>query len=222
MNAPLVHLVRRPLVETARPPLLLFLHGVGSHEEDLFSLAEAFDPGFLVVSARAPLTLRPGSYAWFPVQFTPQGPVADAIHAEESRRLLVKFVDWSVSELGADTSRVFVAGFSQGAIMAASLALTEPEKVKAAALMSGRILPEILPLVASSERRRRTSFVVVHGTRDEVLPLSHGRASRETLRSLGIEPQYKEFVMGHTISDESLAFVVDCFKTLESADGSLA
>jgi len=209
MTAPLVHLVRRPSVHAEHPPLLILLHGVGSHEGDLFSLEGAFDPSWVVVSARAPLTLRPGSYAWFPVQFTPQGPVADAEQAEQSRVLLASFVDWAVLEFGADPQRVVVGGFSQGAIMTASLALTEPEKVRAAVLMSGRILPEVLPKVASLDRRRGTAYLVIHGTEDQVLPIHHGRASRDTLISLGISPQYQEFPLGHSISDESLSTVVD-------------
>jgi phospholipase/carboxylesterase len=187
--------------------LLLLLHGVGSHEGDLFSLESAFDSRFIVVSVRAPLTLRPGSYAWFPVQFTPQGPIADSLQAEKSRGLLAEFVAWAVKDLGADPDHVVVAGFSQGAIMSASLALTEPEMVKAAVLMSGRILPEVLSSVASTDRRKKTSYLVVHGTQDEVLPVAHGRTSRETLQSLGIDPEYHEFAMGHTISDKSLALV---------------
>jgi len=206
LNAPLVHLIR-PSVESSRPPLLLLLHGVGSHEGDLFSLESAFDSRFIVVSVRAPLTLRPGSYAWFPVQFTPQGPIADSLQAEKSRGLLAEFVAWAVKDLGADPDHVVVAGFSQGAIMSASLALTEPEMVKAAVLMSGRILPEVLSSVASTDRRKKTSYLVVHGTQDEVLPVAHGRTSRETLQSLGIDPEYHEFAMGHTISDKSLALV---------------
>jgi phospholipase/carboxylesterase len=186
----------------------LLLHGVGSNEEDLFGLEGSFDPRWLVISARAPLTLRPGSYAWFQVQFGADGPLANAVQAEASRKIVVQFVGWAVAEYGADANRVLVAGFSQGAIMAASLALTEPEKTRAVALMSGRILPEVLPLAASPERRAKTSYLVVHGTLDEVLPIRHGRESRETLRSLGLEPEYHEFAMPHTVTDESLATVV--------------
>ncbi len=118
----------------------------------------------------------------------PQGPIADAVEAEASRQKVIGFLDWAVKEYGADPLRVVLAGFSQGAIMSASVALTEPEKVTAAVLMSGRILPEVVPLAASSERRNKTRYLIVHGTRDDVLPIANGRASRDTLRSLGIEP----------------------------------
>lgn len=209
MKSPLVHLVRPSNPTSGKPPLLILLHGVGSNEEDLFGLESAFGPDWIVVSVRAPLTMRPGSYAWFPVQFTPQGPVIDPDQAETSRKLVAEFVDEAVTTYGADPKRVVVAGFSQGAIMAASLTLTEPEKVAGAVLMSGRILPEVLPLAAPLERRTKPSYLIVHGTQDQTLPIAHGRASRETLRSLGIEPDYREFPIAHTISDASLAVVVE-------------
>ena len=73
----LVHLVCEPIVKADTPPLLLLLHGVGSNEDDLFGLAPYLDERFLIISVRAPNTLGPGSYAWFDVDFTPQGPVID-------------------------------------------------------------------------------------------------------------------------------------------------
>ena len=213
MKAPFHYLVRRPLPENAKPPLLLLLHGFGSNEKDLFGLADEFDPRFLVVSPRAPLTVREGSYAWFPVDFTPQGPVHDEKLAEKSRVQLVQFVDFCLDELGADARQVFVGGFSQGAIMASSLALTEPEKVAGAVLMSGRVLPEVVALPVDTLRRRQVPYLVVHGTADQVLPIHHGRQSREALRSVGIEPEYHEFAMPHTISDASLALVKEWLRT---------
>jgi len=58
MNFSLHHLVRQPDIPSDKPPLLILLHGVGSHEYDLFSLAQYVDKRFLVLSARAP------QYAW--------------------------------------------------------------------------------------------------------------------------------------------------------------
>ena len=203
----LVHLVRQPKVEASTPPLLLLLHGVGSNERDLFGLVPYLDKRFLIISARAPNTLGPGSYAWFEVDFNPQGPVINPEQAEASRKTLITFQDEAVKAYGADPKQVYLMGFSQGAIMSASVALTRPELVAGAALMSGRILPEIQPLIASNEELTGLPFLVVHGTADMVLPISHGRASRQLLSSLPVELTYHEYRMGHEVSQESLADV---------------
>ena len=71
-------------------------------------------------------------------------------------------------------------------------------------MMSGRILPEIQPLIASNEELARLPFLVVHGTADMVLPIRYGRASRELLSSLPVNLTYHEYPIGHEVSQESL------------------
>ena len=105
------------------------------------------------------------SYAWFEVDFTPQGPFSNPEQSEASRKTLITFLQESVTAYGADPKQVYLMGFSQGAIMSASVALTRPELLAGAVLMSGRILPEIRPLIASSEELSGFPFLVVHGTR---------------------------------------------------------
>lgn len=203
----LVHLVSQPKVEASTPPLLLLLHGVGSNEHDLFGLVPYLDRRFLIISARAPNTLGPGSYAWFEVDFTSQGPVINPAQAEASRQTLIAFLDEAVKAYGADPKQVYLMGFSQGAIMSASVALTRPELVAGVVLMSGRVLPEIQPLIASNEELTGRPFLVVHGTADMVLPISYGRASRQLLSTLPVKLTYHEYRMGHEVSQESLADV---------------
>lgn len=206
----LVHLVRQPQVKGASTPLLLLLHGVGSNEYDLFGLAPYLDKRFLIISVRAPYTMGVDSFAWFEVNFTPQGPVIQAEQAEQaeaSRYRIIMFLNEAVAAYGADPQQVYLMGFSQGAIMSASVALTRPELVAGAVLMSGRILPQIEPLVAAPEKLKGLPVLVVHGTSDGVLPISNGRDSQKTLTALPVDLLYREYPMGHEVSRESLADV---------------
>src|SRR5215471_19838142 len=129
---PLVHLVRQPAVEADTPPLLLLLHGIGSNEHDLYGLAPFLDKRFLIISVRAPNTLGPGSYAWFEVEFAPQGPVINPKQSEASLKTLITFIKETVTAYRADPKQVYLMGFSQGAIMSASVALTRPDLVAGA------------------------------------------------------------------------------------------
>jgi phospholipase/carboxylesterase len=204
----LVHLINPPSEQSVgTPPLLLLLHGVGSHEGDLFDLVPYLDGRFFVVSARAPITLAPGSYAWFHVQFTPTGSIINPEEAESSRQLLLRFIDELVEAYGLDPQRVYLMGFSQGAIMSFSVALTRPDKVAGIVAMSGRIPPEIRPLIAPPEQLKGLPILVVHGTNDNMLPIENGRESQKLLSKLPVELDYREYWMGHTISTESLARV---------------
>jgi len=201
----LTHLIREPKTRSANPPLLLLLHGVGSNERDLFELAPHLDERFFVVSARAPITLSAGSYAWFHVEFTPDNRIIiNPDDAEASRELLLKFIDELVAAYSLSAKQVYLMGFSQGAIISQSIALTRPDKIAGVVAMSGRVLPEVLPQQAQSEAFGRLPVMVVHGLNDQVLNISYGRNARDVWSKLPIALTYREYAMGHEVTQESL------------------
>ena len=206
----LVHTVR-PAAPAAnadgeRPPLLILMHGVGSNERVMAQLAPAFDPRFVMLSVRSPIELGPNAFGWFHVAFSAQGPVIVAKEAEAGWKLLARFIDEAVAEYGADPARVYLGGFSQGAIMALATLLTAPGKVAGAVAMSGRLLPEVLPRVAPDELRDKR-VLIVHGTEDEKLGIHLAGWAREQLARFPIALTYRELPMGHTITEESLKVV---------------
>lgn len=207
----LVHTVRAPSpganADGDRPPLLILLHGVGANERQMASIAPAFDQRFVVVSARSPLVLGPSAFGWFHVTFTAQGPVIDAGEAEAGWKLLARFVDEAVAAYDADPARVYLGGFSQGAIMSLATLLTAPRKVAGAVVMSGRLLPEVLPHAASAELLRDNRVLIVHGEADEKLGIHLARWAHEQLAQLPLALTYHELPMAHTITEESLALV---------------
>lgn len=203
------HVSRPPRVAPppgTKPPLLLLLHGVGADEHDLLGLAPPLDGRFHVVSARAPLSHGAG-FGWYPVQFTPTGIVPDETVAVQSRDTLAAFVPEAVAAYDLDPRRVFLAGFSQGAIMSLTLALHTPELVAGVAAMSGRLLDVAWDERASDERLSGFPILAVHGLYDTVLPIAEGRRIRNELTKLPLTFAYHEYPMAHEISQESLAEV---------------
>lgn len=181
---------------------MLLLHGFGGDENSLYFLSSKLDGRFFYVSARAPYEIGPGSYAWFHVVFDPAGNAIEPDEAERSRLALLGFVDELVEAYGVDPSRVYLMGFSQGAMMGLSAALTEPEKIAGLVASSGRILPEVLPRIAAPVRLRGLPIFVTHGLRDEVVPIRHGKAIRDRLSSESVELTYREYDMGHELRQE--------------------
>ena len=210
---PLVHISQPPRVPPpagTRPPLLLLLHGVGSHEGDLFQLAPRLDGRFHVLSLRAPHSLAPGSYAWFEVRFTPE-PVIRPDMAEASRQSLIESIAQAPAHYRADPQRVYLLGFSQGAIMSLALALTRPDLLAGAVAISGRTLPELFqpegPLgghLAPLEQLDGLPLFVLHGAQDTTLPVKHGRATRDRFALLPVDLTYREYDMPHALSEASL------------------
>ena len=186
-------------------PMLVLLHGVRSNEQDLLGLAPALDPRFFLVSARAPLTLGPGAYGWYHVEFTPTGFIIDEDEAEQGRHTLIRFAEELISTYPVDPSRVYLMGFSQGAIMSLGAAITHPTRFAGAVAMSGRLLERTFNGVAPADQLDGLPLMVVHGTRDTVIPINFGRAIRDKLSTLPVALDYREYDMAHHVTDRSIA-----------------
>jgi phospholipase/carboxylesterase len=204
----LTYLVREPKVHVGKPPLIILLHGVGSNEHDLFTFSNSLPDRFLVVSARGPYTLGKDSYGWFQVDFSTGKPVIQADQAENSRQVILQFMDLLKEQHPFNEQQVYICGFSQGGIMAYSVALTRPDVVAGIAVMSGRILSQIKPLVASAEKLKSLRVFISHGTSDPVLSIQYARDGLAYLKELNLQPAYHEYDEGHTVSYEMLQDLV--------------
>jgi phospholipase/carboxylesterase len=206
-NLSLYHLIRRPETPApygAKPPVLILLHGLRSNEEDLFSLTPYLDERFLIVSARAPFVLGLDQYGWYSMTLSPAGSVRNPDDFECSLEVLYRFIGEVVNAYDADPRRVYLMGFSQGAIMSVAALLTQPQLLAGAVAMSGALPADILPSAVSPERLANFPVLVVHGLYDDVLPISEGRMLRLHLSTLPVQLDYREYPMRHQISDESL------------------
>jgi phospholipase/carboxylesterase len=191
--------VRRP--QPAQPKaLLVLLHGVGGAESNLLELAAGVGPDTLVVLPRGPLTLGPGQFAWFRVAFTANGPRIDAQEAEHSRLDLIRFVAQVQAAYGIAPQQTVIAGFSQGGILSASVALTSPESVAGFGILSGRILPELEPHLAAPARLAALQGFIGHGEHDSKLPVMWADRSEALLAQLGVAHQARRYPIDHSIS----------------------
>jgi phospholipase/carboxylesterase len=190
---------------TLQPPpdkptsLLVLLHGVGGNESNLAALGAEVDSRTLVVLPRGPIALGPTAFGWFRVAFTGNGPQIVASEADASRRALVDFIEQLQQAHGIDAAHTVVAGFSQGGILSASVALTAPERVAGFAVLAGRILPELEPLMADAQRLSTLRGYIAHGTHDDKLPVSWAQRSDDWLTRLGVAHETKLYPTGHEL-----------------------
>jgi phospholipase/carboxylesterase len=202
----LQYLVREPKTKlTKKPPMLLLLHGVGSNENDLMSFSENLPPEFLIISARAPFPLGGQSFAWYEVDFSTGKPVFNTEQAEKSRTIIIQFINQLKEKHNFDDQQVYLAGFSQGGIMAYSVGLTRPDKIKGIAVLSGRLLEEVKPKIASKEKLKELKILISHGKADEMLGFHYANSATQYLNSIGLKPELKEYNVGHTITPEILS-----------------
>ncbi|AJO77855.1 alpha/beta hydrolase [Pseudomonas sp. MRSN 12121] len=199
-DLPLRYLEQAPADSRDRP-LVIFLHGYGSNEEDLFGLKDALPANYIYLSVRAPQTLEEGSYQWF----HKQGEGAyDGVTAElaDSAQLIGEFVRQALAKYHTRADRVFLVGFSQGAIMSYEVGLRHPRAVRGIAALSGKILPVLRSQLKSGKGLEPLAMFIAHGTADRRLPYSDGSEADSLLRGLGLNPQFHAYPgLGHGISD---------------------
>ena len=194
-----LHAVVRPATGPAHG-LVVLLHGVGSNERSLQALAHGLGKRLQVVLPRAPLAFGADAFGWFTVQFGAQGPVIDPAQAEASRLLLIDYVRALQAQHGVDAAHTLVAGFSQGGIMSASVALTAPQVARRFAILSGRILPEIAPHVPADIATRGVRGLILHGEQDSKLPFALATAAAARLQALGVDHALHGYPADHTLT----------------------
>lgn len=185
-----------PERERADRPLLVLLHGYGSHEGDLFSLAKFLPLEPVIASVRAPIDMGSG-WAWFP----PSGHTdADVrlTEADESTDALIAWLDTTSS------SGVGLLGFSQGGAMSLELLRAQPSRFDYAVQLSGFALPHDKPGDAVLAKTRPPVFWG-RGTVDDVIPDS---LIQHTLGWLPAHAKVTERIyegVGHAVSEPEIA-----------------
>lgn len=210
-QSPTLHtVVRQPTIKSAHPPLLLLLHGYGSNEQDLYSLAQYLPGQYLILSVRAPYFIGGDGYAWYNVDFSAGKPVYDFDQEKKSRATLIEYIEAMKKQY--DANDVYLSGFSQGAIMSYSIGLTRPDLVKGIAILSGRLLDEIKSNVAPQKELQQLKIFIAHGSSDNMLQVQYAKDAVAYLTSLHLSPVYKEYNIGHTINEAVLQDFIQWLK----------
>jgi phospholipase/carboxylesterase len=202
----LIHTIYQP--EGDGPfPTLLTLHGRGANAFDLLGLAPLLCSGrFLMICPQGPFETPIGpeavGYAWYPMSMGGPPDVEAILSSQEKLRA---FLDECVKSYPIDVNKLALLGFSQGGVMAYSLALANPERFAALAVLSSWLPKELLSQITVSDAVRSLPTLVQHGTQDSMIEVVRARSSVETLRGLQVPLTFREYEMGHEIRPRSLS-----------------
>ena len=182
-------------------PTLILLHGRGANEDDLLGLAEYLDDRLLIVSARAPFPFAlGGGFTWFEIEEV--GKPEPKMFGESYRKL-IQFIDDIRKGYPVDQSKIILCGFSMGSVMSYAIGLTRPELVAGVAANSGYITEESDLKIQWKEVKGKP-FFIAHGVYDPVIPVSFARRAKELLEPHRAAVTYREYDMGHQITEDSL------------------
>jgi phospholipase/carboxylesterase len=180
------------------------LHGRGSDEHDLFGLKERFDPRLNIYSLRAPFEYEWGGYAWFDLF---EDGTVDENSFLRSRNEILTFIS------SLQTEKLFLLGFSMGAIMSYAVALARPNLCRGVLALSG-FVPKQLEKECKLNELQSLNVFISHGVDDPVIPVSFARTTKELLSKSNAHVAYNEYRMAHQINEECLGDIKDWMQKL--------
>lgn len=199
MESPLVYELRKPkhIDPNQIYPALFLMHGIGSNEQNMLPLISGIEDKFYIFSIRGPLSQPPG-FAFFTIEGygRPHREVFDeAIHR------LTAFLDYAARHYPIDKNKLYLLGFSQGAILSMSLSLVLGSRIKGIVALSGYI-PKFLLDKEDMDVSGLAAFVS-HGALDQVLPYEWGLEAQRFLQEKGASVTFRTYSEGHTVSLEN-------------------
>jgi len=185
-------------------PLVIFLHGYGSNEADLIGMKFQLPAQYNYLSVQAPLALGEGRFQWF----RKKGEGAyngETDDLQASGRKLREFVAQAAQKYHASPDKVYLIGFSQGAMMTYEVGLRPPVAVGGIAALSGRLLPVLKTELKAQQPPLPLKVFIGHGTADDRVPYRDGTEANALLQKLGYGPEFHAYPgVGHSISSAEL------------------
>ena len=194
-------------IETGANPVasIIWLHGLGADGHDFEPIVPELDlpkpVRFVFPHAPIrPVTLNGGMAmrAWYDI-IQLGGGVEDEAGIRASQKLVEDMVGKE------NTTKVILAGFSQGGAVVLQTALRHPKRL-AGVLALSTYLPIASKLAGeASPANADIPIFMAHGTYDDIIPLARAKKSNELLRQLGYPVEWHEYPMPHSVCPDEIA-----------------
>jgi len=215
-------------VETGPNPTfsIIWMHGLGADGHDFEPLVpELLEDGmptlrFVFPHAPVrPVTINNGYQmrAWYDIIGIDRRSAEDfagIVASAESIGDLIK----AENQRGVPSSRIAIAGFSQGGAMALHIGTRHPEKLAGVIALSC-YLPRSSELATSrTAANQATPIFMAHGTQDPVVPFPLGEESRRLLERSGYAVEWHAYPMPHSLCEPEVADLRAWLKRVCAAD----
>ena len=201
-------------IETAPTPTacVIWMHGLGADGSDFVPIVPELElPDSLTVrfvfphAPMQPVTINLGIVmrAWFDVYDLGGGRGEDEAGVRASQARVEALIAREKSR-GISASKIVLAGFSQGGVMALHTGLRHPERLAGIVALSCHMpLGNTLPAEASAANRDVPIFMA-HGVHDDLISVARASQSRDVLLGLGYPVTWREYPMPHSVSREEI------------------
>jgi phospholipase/carboxylesterase len=192
---------------------VIWLHGLGTNGHDFapivpeLGLPSSMRVRFIFPHAPLlPVTINGGHAmpAWYDIRSPDLRQNEDEQGIRNSQRRLEALIRHEL-ERGIASTRIVLAGFSQGGTIALHTALRYGVPLAGVLALSTYLpLATSLEVEANPANAALTVFMA-HGTADDVIPLAQGAASRDLLRKEKYAVEWHEYPMAHSVCSEEIA-----------------
>lgn len=206
----------------AELPMVVFLHGRGDRPRIPQHSIYGLETPARLVLPRGPETFRHG-YAWMPVSAREGESEALLIALERRLHTLTDaMAEWTRRH--PTRGRPIVAGFSQGGILAMTLALREPGLVSRAIPMAAWVPPRFVP-ARRDPYATRAPITALHGGSDPVIRPARTERLVRQLQQQGYPITYEEFPgvrhrTSHEMQQRFRALIQEALDELPPRDAS--
>lgn len=193
--------------DTAENPdsAIIWLHGLGADGNDFAPIVSELNlPAELGVrfifphAPSIPVTINGGFVmpAWYDILEMAIDRRVDTHQLLLSANAIKMFVDREI-ERGISSSKIIVAGFSQGGAVAYQVALSYERPLGGLLAMSSYFATR--DSIELSAENRSIPIEVHHGLHDPVVPEELGRIAMELLAEKGYDARYRTYPMEHSV-----------------------
>jgi phospholipase/carboxylesterase len=210
VSDPLQHL---ELTTGAEPAgTVIWMHGLGADGWDFvpivreLPLPEGLALRFVFPHApERPVTINNGFVmrAWYDITQNDIARLPDERGIRESQRSVAELIARERSR-GMASSRIVLAGFSQGGAIALHTGLRHAERLAGIVALSAYLPLEHSLAAEAAAANKATPIFMAHGTQDPIIPLALAEASRRALESRGYSVEWNAYPMPHSVCAEEV------------------
>jgi len=211
---PLKYLTNYPDSAQSQMPALFLMHGYGNNEKQFNKLLEAYNNKFLIVSMRAPFRSMVLFNRWYEYSISNGDTLSNQLQITESTNRIIHTIEHIKNEYNIDEKKMFIGGFSQGAIMSYKLALLYPQKFFGLIVHSAR-LPVEYSIVKSSDYYKNLNVLIVHGSEDNTLTTKWAFQGKMLFEQLGSNTEYFETKIGHEMTEVTIDKIIEWLSYFE-------
>ena len=189
---------------------IIWLHGLGADGSDFaplvpqLGLPDSFGIRFIFPNAPSiPVSINNGFVmpAWYDIKEVDIDRHVDEEQLKQSAAGVHALINREI-ERGVDSSRIIVAGFSQGGAVSYEAGLTYPKPL--AGIMALSTYFATATSIKVNPIQNSMPILICHGSMDPVVSEALGLKSAATLKNLGFAPEYNSYPMEHSLCPQQI------------------